>query len=269
MFQDQEQAGQGQREPSGDGSGEPSPEGRRKAPDPSIRKLKQTDRCSRRKEEGDVPGPYRLEHGAEIRHVKTWYKGKSCWTPVLHTRDGVVDLRTPRQDFSIQRPDSAGFFCTGKQRLGRPQPGEEGSEGEDLGKVPRDEPVRTSKKRRESTYPCPKSSPWILNTTYFSLEGELIKLRWGPNYVSTLKGIYVDISVGPFVIWTTDRHMRLELDRRERQAERYVIENQRLELRTMAQDSPPEADQVPIRWGAPNAKQEISTPSATLWPGRH
>lgn len=178
-------------------------------------------------------------------------EGRPRWVPELGLRYEKILLDSPRKDFSTGRPGSGGYFCTGQER-------KEGIPGQKPGvpiraqfsgrQIARRRPAPVEARwEKQSVLPCPRSSPWILNTVYLRLRGCLIRLRWGPNYADPFMGMYVEISMGLYVIWAASRHMYRELVKRETRSWCYVIENQKLDLRADAWENPPDADQVPVR----------------------
>ena len=181
-------------------------------------------------------------------------------TPYLKLDNEIIWLDHPRRDFSIAFPGSGGYFCSGldyefeksgvipvheipkthvmtDRVLGRtrafPLLGQ--AWGNQPERIVSDPVIWTS----QPVLQCPRSTPWILNTTYVSLEGKLFKLRWGPNYVDTREGEYADITLGDEVIWTTHPYMRNMIHHRERDAQAYVIENQSMELHSVVRENLP------------------------------
>lgn len=78
---------------------------------------------------------------------------------------------------------------------------------------------------------CPEALPWILNTVYVEIKGKQFKMRWGPNYAEPLQGMYLDVWLGPWKIWTSSPAMYRQLLKKEVNPEYYVVENQHQHIR--------------------------------------
>lgn len=164
---------------------------------------------------------------------------------VIDNGYGYVDLTHPRRDFKYDSSDygSGNYFCTNYEyarHIDKWRPGPFQTTWPCIvspAALRRFRPINRrpepGAKNFEPIAECPLSSPWILNMAYFKCGRELIKLVWGPNYADPIRGVYVEISVGDWLIWTNSPYMHKEKKKRIENERRYVIENQRQPLRTV------------------------------------
>lgn len=65
------------------------------------------------------------------------------------------------------------------------------------------------------------------------MKGKQLQLRWDPKYVEPLQGIYVDVWLGLYMIWSSSPYMYHQVIKRERDQQYYIIKNQYLPLQTI------------------------------------
>ncbi|KAM3583194.1 uncharacterized protein V6R79_001050 [Siganus canaliculatus] len=159
--------------------------------------------------------------------------------PCLDTPNGRIWLDWPEEDYYIEGGywPSARYFCSNEEYM-------RDYENEIPGAVQTREQFVSEEIMQESKPPgrrgfnspiprCPAATPWILNTVYVQIKGKRLCLKWGPNYADPWLGIYVEISLGPYVIWTNSAYMSTRVRQLEKNPFRYILLNQHLKLRIM------------------------------------
>ncbi|KAE8278086.1 hypothetical protein D5F01_LYC23843 [Larimichthys crocea] len=162
--------------------------------------------------------------------------------PSLVLPNHIVFLDWPRQDFDTGwNRGTAGYFCSNWEYgrdpdLSTPGPSVSGEtvrrevilDGMQLQKYMPYNPATT---KYQPVPRCPENLMWILNTAYIETKGKLFKLRWGPNYVEPLQGMYFDLWLGSGKIWTNSPEMYRQLARKEGDPGSVVVENQHEHVR--------------------------------------
>ncbi|KAM3582755.1 uncharacterized protein V6R79_010986 [Siganus canaliculatus] len=171
------------------------------------------------------------------KYTTNWPKDEKN-PPCLDTPNGRIWLDWPEEDYYIEGGywPSARYFCSNEEYMRDYEdeiPGAVQTRDQFISEEIMQESKPPGRRGFKSPIPkCPAAAPWILNTVYVQIKGKRFSLKWGPNYADPWLGIYVEISLGPYVIWTNSAYMSARVRQLEKNPFRYILLNQHLKLRT-------------------------------------